>query len=219
MAASSSNSTNPRVLTNLRDTVPLRPLRYSEALRLAELQAQKYLALSGVTEPSVPERIITELPYVQVMRMSPFPTSGATHWSRGRWLVVLNGSEPATRQRFSLAHEVKHIIDHRFAEFIYSAFPENERHDMIERICDYFAGCLLMPRPWVKRIYCSGVQHLPDLAQTFGVSQAAISVRLSQIGLTDPTPRCLPVSKDWTLKTLEQLASGPLYQRVASYVT
>jgi len=36
---------NPSIVTKLRDTVPLRPLRYSEALRLAELQAQKFLAL------------------------------------------------------------------------------------------------------------------------------------------------------------------------------
>ena len=71
----------------------------------------------------MPERIITDLPYVQVTRMSPFPSSGASHWSSGRWLVVINGSEPATRQRFSLAHEAKHIIDHRFVNLIYSALP------------------------------------------------------------------------------------------------
>ncbi len=210
---------NPSVVTKLRDTVPLRPLRYSEALRLAELQAQRFLALTGITEPSVPERIITELPHVQVNRLSPFPSSGASHWTRGRWLVILNGSEPATRQRFSLAHEAKHIIDHRFVKVIYSNFTENERHDMIERICDYFAGCLLMPRPWVKRIYCSGNQHLPDLAQTFGVSQAAMSVRLNQIGLIEPTPRCLPVVKDWTLRARSEIGERPHYQRSASYVT
>lgn len=210
---------NPSIITRLRDTVPLRPLRYSEALRLAELQAQRFLALAGLTEPSVPERIITDLPRVNVSRLSPFPSSGASHWSRGQWLVILNGSEPATRQRFSLAHEAKHIMDHRFAKLIYSAFPDNERHDIIEQICDYFAGCLLMPRPWVKRIYCSGVQYLPELAQTFGVSQAAMSVRLNQIGLTEPTPRCLPTARDWTWKALSEIADRPHYQRRASYVT
>jgi Zn-dependent peptidase ImmA (M78 family) len=210
---------NPSLVTKLRDTVPLRPLRYSEALRLAEVQAQRFLALAGVTEPSVPERIITDLPYVQVNRLSPFPSSGASHWSRGRWLVVLNGSEPATRQRFSLAHEAKHILDHRFVALMYSSFPDSERRDMIERICDYFAGCLLMPRPWVKSIYCSGVQHLPELAQRFGVSQAAMSVRLKQIGLVEPTPRCLPVVKDWTLRALSEITERPHYQRTASYVT
>jgi predicted transcriptional regulator len=210
---------NTSAVTKLRDKVPLRPLLYSEALRLAELQAQTFLAMSGVTEPQVPERIISDLPRIGVARMSPFPSSGATHWSSGRWLVVVNGSEPAARQRFSLAHEFKHIIDHRFTKLVYSQFPEAQRADMIERICDYFAGCMLMPRPWVKRLWCSGRQQLPDLAQAFGVSQAAMSVRLSQIGLTDPAPRCLPAPKDWTLKALEEIARRPKYQRVASCVT
>jgi Zn-dependent peptidase ImmA (M78 family) len=210
---------NPPVVTRLRDMVPLRPLRYSEAIRLAELQAQTYLAVVGVHEPSVPDRIMTELPRVSVTRMSPFPTSGATQWSRGRWLVVLNGSEPATRQRFSLAHEVKHIIDHRFVELTYGQFPDAERAAMVERICDYFAGCLLMPRPWVKRLYCSGIQRLPDLAQTFGVSQAAMSVRLRQIGLVAPTPRCLPAASDWTLRAMGEIRDRPTYQRLATAVT
>jgi hypothetical protein len=105
---------NPGIVTQLRDKVPLRPLLMSEALRLSELQAQRFLAMTGITEPAVPERIIAELPRLRVARMSPFPTSGASHWSLGQWLVVVNGSEPLTRQRFSLAHELKHIIDHRF---------------------------------------------------------------------------------------------------------
>jgi Zn-dependent peptidase ImmA (M78 family) len=208
---------NPPVITKLRDMVPLRPLRRYEALRLAEMQAQRFLALAGITEPSVPERIIAELPRVQVNRLSPFPTSGASHWSQGQWLVVLNGSEPITRQRFSLAHEAKHIIDHRFIDLMYSAFPSQERHAMVEQICDYFAGCLLMPRPWLKRFYGSGVQHLPDLAHTFGVSQATMPVRLSQVGLTPPTPRCLPASRDWTLNDIEDMTKGKIYERAGSY--
>jgi Zn-dependent peptidase ImmA (M78 family) len=115
-----------------------------------------------------------------------------------------------------LAHEVKHIVDHRFVDLIYSRFPSDERSAMIEHICDYFAGCLLVPRPWVKRIYFSGLQCLPDLAQTFGVSQAAMTVRLNQIGLVERTPRCLPGTKDWTFKTASEIVRKCNYQRAAS---
>lgn len=111
---------NRGVVASVRDLVPLRPLTYGEHLRIAELQANRFLKLVGVGEAPVPERIITELPRIQVEHMSPFPVSGATHWSSGRWLVVLSGTEPRVRQRFGLAHEFKHIIDHRFAELIYS---------------------------------------------------------------------------------------------------
>jgi Zn-dependent peptidase ImmA (M78 family) len=209
----------PGVVTKLRDLVPLRPLRYTEALRIADFQAQRFLEAVQITGPAVPTSVITDLPRLKVTRLSPFPTSGASHWYLGQWLVVLNGAEPATRQRFSLAHEFKHIVDHRFVHSIYSRFPDKERAAMIEQVCDYFAGCLLMPRPWVKHLYCSGVQHLPDLAQAFGVSQAAMTVRLNQIGLIEPTPRCLPLSKDWTLEALKASNNRPIYRRVASYVT
>lgn len=210
---------NPPVISRLRDMVPLRPLRHSEALRIAELQAQRFLKMTNVTQPAVPERIIAELPKIEVTRLIPFPTSGASHWAAGRWLVAISGSEPATRQRFSVAHEFKHILDHRFVQLIYSGLPEKERHEMVEQVCDYFAGCLLMPRPWVKRIYCSGVQHIPELAQMFGVSTAAMTVRLNQVGLVDPTPRCLPVASDWTRRALAQIKDRPNYQRTTCYVT
>ena len=74
---------------------------------------------------------------------------------------------------------------------------DSERHAIVEQICDYFAGCSLMPSPWIKRTYCSGVQYVPDLAKAFGVSRAAMTVRLSPTGLTDPTPRWLRTAGDW----------------------
>jgi hypothetical protein len=98
----------PGVIASLRDLVPLRPLTCGEHLRIAELQASRFLKLVGVNEAPVPERAISELPRVHVEHMSPFPVSGATHWSSGQWLVALNGAEPRVRQRFSLAHELKH---------------------------------------------------------------------------------------------------------------
>jgi len=205
---------NPSIISSLRDLVPLRPLTYGEHLRIAELQANRFLQLVGITQAPVPERVITELPRVQVEHMSPFPVSGATHWTAGRWLVVLNGAEPRVRQRFSLAHELKHIIDHRFADLIYKSFPEQDRQRMTEQICDYFAGCLLMPRPWLKSTYASGLQHLPTLARRFDVSQAAALVRLNQIGMVDPAPRCGTLTPEWSRKAIASFRRSH-YQRAA----
>ena len=98
--------------------------------------------MTGITEPAVPERVIAELPASGSLGWSPFPSSGACHWSSGQWLVVVNGSEPLTRQRFSLAHELKHIIDHRFAHSSTATSPKRERAAMIEQICDDFGRLL-----------------------------------------------------------------------------
>ena len=151
-------------LTTLRDFVPIRTLTREEALRIAELQAHRLQEICDVTAAPFPSAGIADLPRVQVERMSPIPVSGSTHWASSRWLIVLNGSESATRQRFSMAHEFKHILDHRFVDVLYRGVPVPDRGRWIEQVCDYFAGCLLMPRAWVKNVYCSGIQRLDQLA-------------------------------------------------------
>jgi hypothetical protein len=204
------------VIASLRDFVPLRPLTRPEAFRIAELQALRFLQAVHIGEPHVPERVITELPKVHVERFSPLPVSGATEWAHGRWLILLNGAEPSVRQRFSLAHEFKHILDHRFIAVLYQAIPTRDRAAFIEQLCDYFAGSLLVPRPWLKRAWGTGIQHLPDLATLFGVSQAAIQVRLAQTGLSTPGQRCAHTVPGWALPPAPGTGSSAPYQRTAA---
>jgi Zn-dependent peptidase ImmA (M78 family) len=177
-------------IATLRDCMPIRALTFAESLRLAELQASKFLALAGITDGTVPETAITALPRVQVERMSPAPVSGATQWSHGRWLIILNGSESRGRQRFSLAHEFKHVLDNPFIDTLYPAQGDMSSGERAEQVCDYFAGCLLMPRLWVKRAWTGGQQSPRSLARQFDVSAAAMSVRLRQIGLVHNDARC-----------------------------
>lgn len=179
-------------IATLRDLVPIRPLNRAEAMRIAELQATRLLALSAVTEPPVPESVIASLPRIQIERISPSPVSGAAHWSRGRWLIVVSGADPVGRQRFSLAHEFKHVLDNPFP-LLYPATKYASAPDRVEQTCDFFAGVLLVPRSWLKRYYCDlGLQDLGRLARKFQVSQMAMQVRLLQVGLIEPQPRCQP---------------------------
>lgn len=178
------------VIAQLRDIVPLRPLTRTEALSIAERQALMLRKLLDVTGPALHEFVLADLPRVQIVRKSPWPVSGATQWVNGRWIIVLNGAEAATRQRFSLCHELKHAIDHPFVDVMYRGVDEVERHDWIEQVCDYFAGCLLMPRPALKKAWTTQSQDLASMARTFNVSQAAMKTRLGQTGLAEPTARC-----------------------------
>lgn len=178
------------IVTAVRDLMPLRPLTAIEAMHVAERQALRLLALSGVTEPPVPNEVITKLPRVQVERMTPFQSAGASQWSLGRWLIVINGADPAGRQRFTLYHEAKHIFDSPFVHQLYPPQPGMSAHERAEVICDYFAGCVLMPRSWVKRAWGGGEQDIAVLARRFEVSRQAMRVRLLQLGLLEPEPRC-----------------------------
>jgi Zn-dependent peptidase ImmA (M78 family) len=171
--------------------IPIRPLTFAEALRTTELQATKLLKLSNLVDPPFPDTIISELPYLQVERVIPAPASGATQWSRGRWLILLNGSERVERQRFSLAHEFKHVLDSPFIEVLYPTVGDLSPAERAEQVCDFFAACLLMPRMWVKRSWAGGTQEPRALARQFDVSKQAMQIRLLQIGLIDPGARCL----------------------------
>jgi Zn-dependent peptidase ImmA (M78 family) len=189
----------PSVITKLRDFVPITELTREQAYRLAELQAARFRALTNNRQPRLPSEAISELQHVRVKHLSPLPVSGATAWSHGQWVILLRSSEPHGRQRFSLAHEFKHILDHRFIDVLYERIPAGQRHDFIEQICDYFAGCLLVPRPTLRSLWSSGVHDVGELASRFDVSQQAIQTRLAQVGLAARQPRCGVSNLDWLL--------------------
>lgn len=179
------------IIGSLRDLVPIRPLTFPESMRIAELQASRFRELAEIVTPALDESAIARLPRIQVERMFPAPMSGATQWSHGRWLIVLNGAEPQVRQRFSLAHEFKHILDNPFIDVLYPASKSISSAERAEQICDYFAGCLLMPRSGLKKAWAEGAQDLRKLAKRFDVSTRAMQVRLLQVGLMEPPARCL----------------------------
>lgn len=183
-------------LAELRDLVPLRPLTISESLRIAELQANRLLRRFELTAPPVEEQLISELPRIEVRRLAPMIASGAAKWVDHRWVIVLNGNEASTRQRFSLAHEFKHIVDHPFRKLIYPGFKEMSAADRAEQVADYFAAALLMPKTWVKHAWAmEGLQDLKRLALRFGVSQQAMDYRLRQLGLVEQRSRCAPYQR------------------------
>jgi Zn-dependent peptidase ImmA (M78 family) len=114
------------------------------------------------------------------------PVSGCTSWQAGRWLIVLNGAEPYVRQRFSLAHEYKHTIDHRYRDVLYVDRPGLSAYAQAEQAADYFAACLLMPRRWLKQAWGDGIQRVSDLSWLFAVSLPAMGRRVADLGLGKP---------------------------------
>jgi Zn-dependent peptidase ImmA (M78 family) len=112
-----------------------------------------------------------------VVREPGLPVSGAAHWNGRYWIITLNADEPFVRQRFSLMHEFKHVLDHTTRSLTPS--------DQAERVADYFAACLLMPKKVVTRLWCQGNQNIANLAETISVSPRALRFRLDQLGLTE----------------------------------
>src|SRR6266568_4581361 len=173
------------VLQRLRALTPARALQHHEAQGIAERQATRLLGILEQREPPVDVGLIAELPRIEV-RVVPnrdlAGLSGMSQWlkEQSRWLIAVNRDDAKTRRRFTLGHEFKHIVDNPYINVLYpqDEYARQSPEDRAERMCDYFAACLLMPRPWVKRLWAQGIQDAAVLATTFNVSPAAMDRRL-----------------------------------------
>ena len=178
------------VLATLRRLIPTRGCQPHEALLVAERQATRLSqAFSGSDNLDV--ATLTDLPRITVV-YDRLPVSGTSHWNGHAWVICLNSADRPERQRFTLLHEFKHIIDHGSTDRLYPSRQTNQPGAALaERAADYFAGCALVPKQALKAAWGSGLQRTDDLAAHFGVSQQAMEVRLDQTGLArevDPEP-------------------------------
>jgi IrrE N-terminal-like domain len=192
---SNTHDPNEPVLARLRALMPPRRLMLSDALAVAEAQARLIRKRLGDRPVSV-KTLTTLFPCLRVVTMSGMPFSGSAHWTDGEWLVALNADEPAVRRRFSLGHELKHIIDHPLHDVLYPSSVRSSGR-LRERIADYFSGCLLMDKRTVKRLFWQGLA-VAQIAEALNVSTRAVEVRLAQLGLDErPGPTChrLPTSR------------------------
>lgn len=190
------------VLTELRRLIPHRgDLGHDEVRRIVDLQATRLRRLLKTTD--VAEADIASLPRINVVH-EPMATSGSSHWNGREWVISLNSGDSLTRQRYTLLHELGHVIWHGHNHRIRPHQQGTPREEFIERAADYFAACVLMPRRELKSAWASGLQKAAALADHFGVSPEAMRIRLDQTGLSRavdrdpdvrPTARCArPIS-------------------------
>jgi Zn-dependent peptidase ImmA (M78 family)/DNA-binding XRE family transcriptional regulator len=111
---------------------------------------------------------------------------GLSAWSEvlGRPLILLSADKDnGYRSRFDLAHELGHLVLHRHIQ----RTTDRERHNLMEKQAHQFAGALLLP----AETFASDVRMpvtLDDmllLKRRWGVSVAAITMRLHALGLLD----------------------------------
>ncbi len=185
------------IITTLQQLVPRRHLRQYEALAIAEKQAQRLRVHLAVTTPAITDQQLRSLPGVLIEEVGKLGVSGATRQVGDLWIILANADEAAVRRRFTIAHEIKHILDDQAVSHLrQTEGGSSEPTWLTERVCDYFAACLLMPRIWVKRAWTTDTQNEVMLAKMFNVSLDSIRIRLQQIGLIDRPERCHGYTRD-----------------------
>jgi Zn-dependent peptidase ImmA (M78 family) len=117
-------------------------------------------------------------------------------------VIGVNEAHAESRQRFTVAHELGHLILHRGRPIVVDSVRVNLRDsrssmatDLEEIEANSFAAELLMPQALVLRNFRSAVdrgerdlrQLVKDLALGFGVSEQAMDYRLQNLGLFGPS--------------------------------
>jgi hypothetical protein len=98
------------------------------------------------------------------------------------WIIVLNEEETVERQRFSAAHELAHIV--LFKNQSNKVFCSHDSCGPEEKLCDRFAGDILMPENMIRRMYETNPKpFIGDIAKSFKVSWPVAQIQLRRLGL------------------------------------
>lgn len=122
----------------------------------------------------------------------------------GKPTAFVNSDHHPNRRRFSLAHEIGHFVlhhrqakqDHLFLDKSLTLYTRKDHHTSenykMEREANEFAASLLMPQELIEKYVAKHELNIEDefdvsrLALAFGVSEQALQIRLSHLGLAEP---------------------------------
>jgi hypothetical protein len=189
-----SDSSTESTLKQLRLLMPSRVLSLGEALQITERQANRLLDLHHVVGPAVPIELITEQPRIRIEQSDELPASGSAHWDGSDWVITVNSLEYDLRQRYTLCHEFKHIIDHpiRHRPIRLPRGSDLTQAEAAERVADFFAACVLMPKAWVKTAFLQpGHPESSPTGREVQRLTTSDELPLEQLGLTGRAERCV----------------------------
>jgi Zn-dependent peptidase ImmA (M78 family) len=166
----------------------------------AREQARALVEKLGVKAPPVPVEKLAKALGVRV-EYNPFDNelSGMAFLRDGKPVIGVNANHHPNRQRFTIAHELGHIVLHRSRLDAAVLVDKKSKHfiprdqisaegtDPVEVQANAFASELLMPAKWVRQVLSESTRDLHDdeyliaLAKRFRVSLAAFQFRLEKI--------------------------------------
>ncbi len=160
-----------------------------------EKKAGWLLARAVVHIPPVPVKRVAEHIGIKIELADLGEDCSAVLVRNGpRAVIGINKTEPITRRRFSIAHEIGHFLLHKGETYIDKGYRVNFRDlesgsgtKKEEMDANAFAAALLMPAPWVRAAFKKQPFDLTDdeslgkLAHKFKVSTLAMTYRLMKL--------------------------------------
>ncbi len=146
--------------------------------------AQTYLDERWDGVLPVPDNLITTCPNglpIEVRYVPLKANHGAVWRMDDAWLIHLNSASSRARQRFTLYHEIFHILAHSNGD---TAFKKSEDDEVYfnEYLGDHFSGAILTPRTVVPEKW-SETKDIIKMAQLFSVPVPIMHGKLRAMGI------------------------------------
>lgn len=173
-----------------------------DARRKARDMAREIIRSHSVSSPPVPLEEIIRAHSIEILRHRfDGPESGFALRDNDRWYIGVNTQTSRRRQRFTIAHELGHLLLHQGRPIIVdqAVLRVDLRNDIssmgtaLQEIeANTFAAALLMPEPIVARYVTSLIEAdgniarddlIAESARTFDVSTEAMGYRLINLGI------------------------------------
>lgn len=176
------------------------------AVAMIPARAARGLLIKGrIAEPPVPvEKLAQDAG--ALISYQPFEAqdiSGLLYRAAGSAAVIgVNSNNPKVRQRFTIAHELGHLILHQGHDLILERLIRLNFRDATSSTASHeeeieanrFAAELLMPQDFLEHVLATLLQGRPlsdlelvrRLARRFEVSQSAMEYRLTGLGMLTP---------------------------------
>lgn len=167
----------------------------------ADAEAARLLERFGITEPEIDPTVLAEKLDVLVVPQEMADDVSGMLLRRGEEKVIgVNQGHARVRRRFTVAHELGHLLLHRGRPLILDAGTRVNFRDSVSSLAtdreemeaNRFAAALLAPEAMVRRAAREAqratVEELvADLAGRFGMSGTAMNYRLLNLGIiSDP---------------------------------
>jgi len=98
------------------------------------------------------------------------------------WVVQLNSNDTPARQRFTLYHEIFHILAHGRATPVFKKTSSSPEGSFNELLADHFAAIILMPEKQVKERWAE-VEDINQMATMFDVPRSVVWFALKHLSL------------------------------------
>lgn len=139
------------------------------------------VAALGIKGPPVDPIDIARRLGVHVHALShdqPETFHGAVSSTEGRADIWVRPGDPANRQRFTVAHELGHLLLHPYGQMYRDTTFSGSAS---EAEANRFAADLLMPKGMMQKYLRITGGNLPSMARIFGVSLRAMEIRVDNL--------------------------------------